>query len=138
MCVKEIGMIIYLKIATSIAVSNEIVIFFKILVFQLGYVVLYYKTLRHVLVWSLCLSGEWKGQKSLCVYGGGKNWNSETVCSLELPVMQLINQAQPYVIAAAIKMRRKYENLIIEEVNKILINLETCHLLYGMNFTLKL
>jgi hypothetical protein len=81
--------------------------------------------------------GEGKGQKRLCVYGGG-NWSSETVCSLEHPVMQLINQGQPCVIAAAMNIWRKYESLIIVEVNKILINSETCNLLCGMNFTLKL
>jgi hypothetical protein len=61
------------------------------------------------------------GGKRACVcsvYGG--NLNSETVCSLGLPVIQLVNQGQPCIITVAMKMRRKYGNLIIEEVNKIL------------------
>jgi hypothetical protein len=55
MCGKEIEMIMYLKTATSIAVSNNTIFFFKILLLKLRYVILYYRTLRNILVRSQCL-----------------------------------------------------------------------------------
>jgi hypothetical protein len=68
----------------------------------------------------------------------GGDGNSEIVYSLDLTVMQLIKQSQPSITAAVMKVGKKYEKLITENIIKILINLKTCHLRCRANFILKL